>query len=374
MKKILLGLGLSLFLFGCESATQNTPSSEEEVLRIGAVNPLTGEATAYGDQTMNITNMVVEEINNTGGINGKKIEIIWEDGKCTGKDGSLAAQKLINVDKVNIMLVSCSMEVLGVAPITENREVLVFSTLATNPSIRDAGDFVFRSTPSDSSQGQVLAEYADAHFPKIGIISEQTDYAIGVTDTFVKHFNGEVLREDFLSSESDFKTRITKLKNSGVDALFLSPQTPTKFEILIKQLQEQNWDKPILVNDAGAGDLTVVRKYPEFLTNVELVGANFIAPSGPELDALLEKYQTKYGTDPRYISYAASTADGIHMLAQALETVDDVSDTHKIRDALYNIKDFHGLLGILSIDDHGEVNITHSLFRFDGENFVPLEE
>ena len=377
MKKFLSALGISLLLFGCStqdnSKENSTPTSD--TIKIGGIAPLSGDAASYGLMAQNVANLRVKGINEAGGINGKNLEIIWEDGKCAPGDSSKAAQKLINIDRVSVILGgACSGETLGAAPITEKKKVILFSSLSSSPEVTNAGDFVFRTAPSDSSQGKVLAEYADQYFQRIGIITEQTDYAVGVTNTFESHFSGETTKESFLSSESDFKVRITKLKNEELDALLIVTQTPTKLDIILKQLKEQEWKTPLVANEFLAANADgIATKYSEFLKKNGAVSANFIAPDNEILQAFVSKYEKQFGKKPEYLNYAATTLDGIDILVKVLREVGNETDTEAIRDALYATQDYEGVFGTLSFDENGDVNITHSLFEFDGEEFIPME-
>ncbi len=375
-KFIAYGLGLcTLILTGCQNVANPSGNNAEDTITIGGIVPLTGDGAVYGVMTQNVANLRVEEINESGGINGKKLEIIWEDGKCTPKDASLAAQKLVNIDKVNIIFGgTCSGETLGAAPITEKANVILFSSVSTSPEVTNAGDFVFRTAPSDSSQGKVLGNYANkSGFNTVALLSEQTDYAVGVAGAFKDNFDGEIIEETYLSTESDFKTRITKIKASDPDALFLNPQTPPKFEIMLKQLQEQGWDKPIISNEISTGNIDARTKYADFLKERGLVAANFVAPDNSELTQFVERYEAKFGNKPEYINYTASTLDGVGILKRVLENTDS-ENTEAIRDTLYALQDYEGVFGTLAFDQNGDVNITHSLFRFNGEDFERLEE
>ena len=111
--------------------------------------PLSGDGASYGIMGQNVVNLRVEEINKAGGINGRNLEIIWEDGTCNPKDASMAAQKLINIDNVSIIFGGfCSGETLGAAPITEKKKVILFSGVSSSPEITNAGDFVCRTAQS----------------------------------------------------------------------------------------------------------------------------------------------------------------------------------------------------------------------------------
>ncbi|MCF7812276.1 ABC transporter substrate-binding protein [Candidatus Gracilibacteria bacterium] len=373
MKKLFLGLGIAFLLIGCQQQ-ETSKNSSQGPLQIGGLAPLTGDLASLGTQTKNLGNLYAKKINAEGGIHGRNLEIIWEDGKCNPGDAAKATQKLVNIDKVSIIFGgNCSGETLGAAPITEKKEVILFSSISTSPEITKAGDFVFRNAPSDSSQGKILAEYVNENFEKVGILTQQTDYAVGVGNTFKEHFSGEFIEESFLDNESDFKTRITKLKGENLDALFINSNSPQKFEIIVKQLQEQNWSKPIFLNEISS-NAESARKYSDFLTEVGTVGVNFLPPKSEELKNTLQEYTDKFGHEAPYESYLAATIDGMKIIAQVLQEVDDPNDTKAIRDALYNTQNFSGLFGTYSFDENGDVNISHQLLSFDGENFIPLQE
>ena len=109
--------------------TKGAPSvTSSEELKIGWIGPLTGDTASYGIPMKQAADLAVEEINNAGGVNGRQIKIIYEDGKCNGKDASIAANKLVNVDGVKIINSLCSAETLGIAPITESAKVIVSGT------------------------------------------------------------------------------------------------------------------------------------------------------------------------------------------------------------------------------------------------------
>jgi ABC-type branched-subunit amino acid transport system substrate-binding protein len=278
------------------------------------------------------------------------------------------------MDKVSVITgFSCSGEVLGVAPITEKEKIIVMGALSSSPEITHAGDFVFRTFPSDSSQGKILAEEANKKFERIGMLVEQSDYAIGIANVFAEHFKGEIQREEFISSESDFKTRITKLKNSDIVALFLSTQAPPKMDIILKQLAELDFSLPIWGNEMIANDKDVVTRHVDLFKKVgSAVSATLLPPENDKFKGFVERYKQKYGEDPKFLDYAGPAADAINVIAHVLTKVEDPTNTEDIRDALYNLSTFEGMHGLVKFDANGDVKLTHTLIQFDGEKFAPL--
>lgn len=371
MKKFLFGFGLVFLLTGC----QQQAASDESIV-IGGIAPLTGDGALYGQLVQNTANLQLQKINANEGVHGKMLEITWQDGKCIPGEASQAAQKLINIDKVSVIFGGvCSSETLGAAPIAERNKVILLSSVSTNPTITNAGDFIFRVAPSDFSQGKVLAEYAEKMgYEKVGVMTEQSEGAMGISDSFKKYFIGEVVEERFLQTESDFKTRLTKIKAEKPDAIFISPQSPAKAGIIIKQLAELNWEGPLLGHELFVGKIEALEIYKDFILENTLVASTFAAPESEELKSFTELYKNTYGEDPAYMNYTATTIDALNIIAKVLNQVDDPTNSEAIRDALYRVRDYDGVFGTLSFDENGDVNIYHSLFKFDGEEFVPLTE
>ena len=188
MKKILLTFLtiLVLVLGACaqqQAVTQPTsgqiqPAPQQGTYKVGVMLPLTGDGAAYGLPIQKSIKIALDEVNAKGGVNGRMLEPVYEDSKCNPKDGNAAAQKLVNVDKVKVIIGGvCSGETMGAAPITEANKVILISPSATSPDITKVGDFVFRVAPSDAYAGTVAAQYAynELSARKAAIIAENTN-------------------------------------------------------------------------------------------------------------------------------------------------------------------------------------------------------
>lgn len=371
MKKLLLGFAVVLLLTGCSTPTE---VDTDGPIRIGAVGALSGDAAPYGLMIQKTTDLRVAEINEAGGINGRMLKLIWEDGKCTAGDASRAAQKLIGIDKVSLIFGGmCSGETLGIAPITEKKKVILLSAMSSSEEVTHAGDFVFRTYPSDAGNGQQLANYANGKgFARVGILTEQTDYPIAMAQAFANAFGGEVIEETFLSDESDFKTRIAKLKNENLDALLINTgSSANKVLTMLQQLKDLEWNTPLMGNEMFAAEGEIAKQYSDFLTEHEAVTST-LAPlkESEEFDAFVERFTQTFGEPPILLNYAATTLDAIDILAEILKS-HDITDTKGIRDALYAIE-HDGFSGKVIFDANGDVSGSHSLFGIEGDEFVPL--
>src|SRR5437660_4919013 len=139
-----LCLGLLLIII---SACHNN----SQALRVGCITPLTGEGADYGAATKRGLDLATEKINDVGGVNGKHIEIIYEDDQMKGETATSAIQKLITVDKVPVIIGAFGSSVtLAIAPIAERNKVVLFSASSTADAIKDSGDYVFRNVPPNN--------------------------------------------------------------------------------------------------------------------------------------------------------------------------------------------------------------------------------
>ncbi|HLD63847.1 MAG TPA: ABC transporter substrate-binding protein, partial [Candidatus Peribacteraceae bacterium] len=175
MKKLCLAMLCALSVAACK------PTSSTEPIKIGFIGPLTGDAAALGVDILHGIQIAVDDANATGGIDGRQIQIVAEDGRCTGADAASAAQKLINVDKVVAILGGqCSGETLAIAPIAEAAGVPIISAISSNPDVTEAGEFIFRVYPSDALKTVVMAKYfADNDWKRVAILTTNADFSVG---------------------------------------------------------------------------------------------------------------------------------------------------------------------------------------------------
>ena len=234
MRKYLVLALSSLVVMGCGSSMVEG----DGVLKVGVIAPLSGNAAQYGEETQRILSATLAEINANGGYNGSDVELIYEDGKCSGSDAVTAFQKLVDIDSVDAIIPFCSSESLAIAPLTESVQMLAVSGTSSNPEIEGASPYLFSFSYSDAVIGESISKEL-SNFEKVAIISEQNDYSIGLKNT-VEEALGEkvVISETFEATTTDFRNSIEKLANSGADAIFLNPFPGPNATNLAKQMSE----------------------------------------------------------------------------------------------------------------------------------------
>ncbi len=348
---------LGLWYFGGKSTT------DASAIKIGFIAPLSGDAAVYGEPARNMVAMAIGEINAAGGINGRQIEVVYEDGKCSGPYAASAAQKLVNVDKVQVIIGGfCSGESLASVPVAEQGKVALFSPGSSSPDLTGKSPYFVRNYPSDSAQGSVLAEAAYAKgWKKVAFLQEQTDYALGVQKAFSEKFTslgGTVVKEEFPTPTSDFRSMLAKLKSQNPDALFIDSQTPAVFEKILKQLQDSKWKVALIGNDVLAGMPDLLTRNAALLEGA-LTAEFGINPANPKFAKMLADYKTKYAIELPYQSYAQTEYDAVYMVRDAILAVG--YDGTKIVQWLREVKDWQGASGSITMQANGDRASAHSL-------------
>ena len=354
---------LASFVIACGGDA--APDAEEEMaeaakppFRIGVMESLTGPGETYGNVAVQAKQMAVEEINAAGGINGRMIELIVEDSKCSAQDAITAYNKLTDVDGVKIILgTSCSGAMLGAAPLAEADGVILFSGLATNPDIANAGDYIFRTSISDALLGIDVgnAMWADG-VRNLATISETTDYAEGVRRTSVAQFEkrgGTVVAEERYGSDTtDFRTQLTKLLAENPDALLIAAQSEFTGGTIIKQVRELGYEGQLYADIVPVG-ATALEIAGDAATGTKAILAD-ISPNNAKGQEVLANFRARYD----YVTlawYLGSAYDDVYITAECLKQTDDDQDADGMRDCLYAIT-WTGAIGEnYSFDENGEV-------------------
>lgn len=375
--KIVLSLVVLVLLVIIIAFSLNKKGPEQLTIQFGFIGPLTGDGASYGQSEKNAVELAVKEINEKGGVNSKLLEIVYEDGKCEGIGSVTAANKLINLDKVKVILGGiCSGETLAVSPITEENKVILFSAFSTNADITKAGDFVFRNAPSDLEGGKQAAEmvFNDGH-RKAAVLSENTDYAQGVRNVFKEHFKalgGEITADEVYEPEDkDYRTQITKIKQSLPGAVFFSPQTGVSAGLSVKQTKEQKVNVPYYgtVLFSGGDALT---NGGDALNGLKFVDAPGLSEDNPKAVSFLGKYLQNY-PEPSSDYMVGARYDSVYLIAEAIESCEEV-DTTCIRNYLYNLVEYDGVIGKYRFDQNGDlVGIKYIIKQIVGGEIVELK-
>lgn len=357
----------TILLLALAACAQQPTQAEETVYTIGAIAPLSGDGAAYGIPAQKVAELAAQDVNEQW--DDARLEIIWEDGKCTGAGGLAAAQKLVNFNGVNVIFGgACSGETLGAAPFTEQNDVLLFSSISSSPDVTEAGDFVFRNYPSDDRQMSAMTDFIQSKgYSQVAILSENTDYAQAQREAYKELLPAagiEVVADEVVASETkDIRTEIAKIEDANPNAVLVVPQTIPMAGIFAKQLFEADLEAQLLGNDISTLDETI-NNHP-----TELEGFFGVRADYPESEAY-ERMQSITGCEIGL--YCATTYDAVFLLAEKLEECGE--DPVCIRDSLYATQRWEGpLAGEVSFDENGDVTGGFVIFKATDGQWIPLE-
>ncbi len=217
-----------------------------QTIKIGAIYPFTGPGAVHAEDAKRALDFAQDEINAAGGINGKEVKFIYEDDANTPKGGVSAAQKLIDIDKVD-SIVGClfSSVVLAVKPILNTSKTVLVAPMATNPKIYADTKYIFSLTPTDNDSCYVIAKYNTQVLKKksLGTLYAMNDSGTSGEELISKwweHFGGKTLiRESFMPASTDFRTQLTKIRAAGPEVLYFNGTWREGGNVL-KQLTEMN--------------------------------------------------------------------------------------------------------------------------------------
>ena len=321
-----LAAALALFATGCSK-------SESDTINIGGIFPLSGDVAVYGVECKKGIDLAIDEINEAGGVNGKKIVLIGEDDE--GKPDKNAFKKLTTKDKVKFVIGSLTSGcVQAVTTLAQAGRVIQIAPAATAPAITDAGDYIFRACFIDPFQGTVGGKFATDTLgaKRAAVLYDiQNDYSVGLEENFVKAFEAGggtvVARESYSTGDKDFNAQLTKIKNAAPDVVYI-PDYYGTVALIARQLRMQGITTPIVGGDGwdglagNAGDEVI----NGFYSNHYAVDSAL-----PAVQKFVSSFKAKYNSAPN--SFAALGYDSVYMLRDAIAKAGTL-DVASVRAAL----------------------------------------
>lgn len=323
---------------------------------VGAIFDLTGSLSYMGQWSLEGAKLAEQDVNNAGGINGKRLRLMIDDAETNPQKAATIFQRFISVDHLPVVIgFNGSSEVMAAAPIANRFHVILLSTGGASPRITDAGDFVFRNRLSGAIEASRMAEIA---YDRLGlrrgaILFINTDYGQGYAEAFRSRFaglGGAILAmEAFAQNQSDFRAQLAKVRAlQNIDFVYLASHVREAGTIL-RQAKETGLSMRWLASNAVEGpDLFNIAG--DAANGVLLTVAQYNADS-PTAYTFNESYRKAYGRDSEM--FAAHAYDGVRIIAKLIAKVG--YDGDYLKTALYDLKDYPGVSGTTSFDRNGDV-------------------
>ena len=363
-----LAISLAILATGCPSKPSGDGTRPEgtaggkkpgvslgDKVLVGHFASMSGSEATFGQSTDNGIRLALEERNGKGGVKGKQVEVKTYDDQGKSQEAGTAVIRLITDDKVVAVLgeVASSLSLVGGAVALEYGVPMV-SPSSTNPKVTEIGDMIFRVCFIDPYQGYVVAKFTreNLKLSKVAILyDQQAAYSKGLAENFRQAINdmgGSVTTEQtYTSGDQDFSAQLTTIRGTGAEAIFVPGYYTDVGNIALQArglgikvplLGGDGWDSAKLGEIAGAaleGDYYSNHYSPE--------------EQRPEVQQFVDKYKAKFnGQVPDGL--AALGYDAANILFDAMESAPSLAGKD-IAAALAGTKDFHGVTGLITIDE-----------------------
>jgi branched-chain amino acid transport system substrate-binding protein len=327
-------------------------------IRIGGILILSGLGSQYGTHALQGATLAMDEIEKGGGINGQKLEVIWEDETGGRAERAVAAyRKLISVDGVKIIFGPTFQDgLVALAPLLERDRAFLIS-----PSSPRLGlPRIFSTWTDPDGEAADIAKLVREKYAKVAILSGQQSWEELAASKFQEAFEalgGKITnKESPLITSTSVKSEVLKTKSRKPEAIFVS--SFTLFSIYARELRAQGVQVPLYTIEADNSLLENANNKAE--------GTISIGPFAPESD-FTRAYRARFKVDPDIPSYQAY--DAMMLLAQALRSTDQSPDA--VERYFTGIREYKGASGTINSKD-GKISVTTSFFLAKDNKFQPI--
>ena len=346
------------------AAGQKAPT---EPIIIGVSGPLTGQNARYGEQWKKGFDLALEEINGAGGVDGRKIEYVFEDSQSDPKQSVVVAQKFVADPRIIVEIGDFSSGAsMAASKIYERGGLVQFGMTNSHPDFtKGGGEYTWSNSSTQSQLSPALAELAVATvgLKKPAVLYLNTDWGKTTYQLFeekAKILGAEIVaNEAYLPEEKDFKSVLTRVRDANPDGLILISYQADG-ALIVQQLEGAGLKLPIV----GASSL----QSPDFLklggkaAEGVLLRAQFLpSDSQPRIKNFVDNYQAKYNETPDF--FATHAYDTIKLLTEAIKI--GGATREGVKTALAQLKDVPSVI-------YGKVTFDKETRRVSDPTFVNL--
>ncbi|HXV22325.1 MAG TPA: branched-chain amino acid ABC transporter substrate-binding protein, partial [Desulfuromonadales bacterium] len=349
MQKVLMLATLLCLLAGAAAA---------ETVKIGLMAPMTGSWASEGQEMKRIVELLAQDLNDKGGVLGRKVEVLVEDDGGDPRTASLAAQRLATREVAAVIGTYGSSVTEASQTILDEAQIIQVANGSTAVRLTEKKlGYFFRTCPRDDEQGRVaVGTLKKMGFKKIAILHDNTSYARGLAEEARALLPKEGVQVAFFDAltpgERDYTAILTKLKAAGPEAVFFTGYYP-EAGLLLRQKKEMNWPVPFL-----GGDATNNPDLVKIAGKEAAEGYFFLSPPVPQdlpfekARRFLDGYRKKHGSVPGSI-WAVLAGDGFLAVTAGMEGAKS-TDPDKLAGYLHKeLKNAEGLTGPITFNAKG---------------------
>lgn len=394
-----LFLGILCLFLGCSDTDRGTTPSEETVLKIGTLFPLSGSLSTFGPSQQRAAQLALDHIHSTGGVLGNKVVMEQRDSGTDSTRALPVARVLIEEDGITALVgPDASRVTLAVCAITVPNQVILISPASTSPMLTEYEDhgFLWRTCASDAAQGAFMAEQAYAlGFQTASILYQDNVYGQGIHDAFEAAFSrlgGTILQSvPFNVDQSSHILELNALFAQPPDVVVLATFV-NNARIILKEAKGLSLRSHWILSEA---------MYQESLFSVGDVaeGVYVVSVSSEGVQrSFVDLFRAEYNGEVP-LTFSAQTYDAVMLLALAAEKAGETSG-RALRDALQTVSappgerigigpdefkravqllrsgqdiNYEGASGPIDFDEQGDVTATsYQLWQVQGSTFVEV--
>ncbi|PIN75092.1 hypothetical protein COV18_05040 [Candidatus Woesearchaeota archaeon CG10_big_fil_rev_8_21_14_0_10_37_12] len=346
---------LLLFLAGCVIET-----SKEDTIKLGAIMSLTGFASDYGTNSQKGAQLAVEEINANGGINGKQIELIFEDDRTDGKAAVSGATKLIEIDNVDAIIGGTwDLSLEPIAPLADQHNIIIINPSTGNTKDTRLAKNVFITWPAIKYQVYELEETLTQENITTAVVIRNAGAWSQSQEThlekLLEKINGSILKLmiGYEVDNNDFRSEISIAKQLNPDLLYLGLGYNDAANV-VQFTQEQDFH-PVIVTLSGAFEYAIEKGS----IKKEHLKKTYIPDVIPnENTEFYKKFETRFGKPPGITADTAYKA--VMLLAEAWEKT-GTTNTDEVRDYLNSLDFF---------DENGDAKKPVPVRKIESRTYV----
>lgn len=328
-----------------------------KTLRIGVIGPETGAAAQLGQAQRNSVQMAVDEINSAGGVNGRKLEVYFEDDQGNPTQSANAANKLIQQSKVSVIIgaihSSCTLADMVV---TQRASIPQITAGSTGASITEQGNpWIFRTAVNDGFQAKALLDYAvnTLGIKKAATFTALDDYGQSgaklLKEAAEKAGLQLVVTATYNNGDKDFKPQLLSIRSAEAEGIFLWGLY-TEAALIARQARQLDINVQ-LFGASGMAAQKLMELGGDAVEGMILTQSFLASADDPRVRAYVDKYRQKFNQNP--IPHGAQAYDTVYIIADALKRANSTSPK-ALRDAIAATAGQPGVTGNAKFNTKGD--------------------